>query len=144
MTISQPPLERALTLHRPWAGLILRHNKTVENRTWAPSTTPLRIAVHAGRTVDREAVAALTRGRFELPDYLLTEGLVGTVLVTEAHQATACPSGPGCRQWGMRTGWHWTLTDPRPTPTTIPASGRQRLWRLTPNQIRLLQQGATP
>lgn len=130
MNFPLQPVERALTLH---------HDKTVENRSWAPPRTPLRIAVHAGRTVDREAVAALTRGRFELPDYLLTEGLVGTVLITGAHQATACPDGAGCQQWGVLTGWHWTLADPRPLTTPVPARGLQKLWRLDPDQIRPLE-----
>lgn len=133
---------KALTLHRPWAGLIMHHGKVVENRGWPPPRTPMRIAVHAGRTVDTAATDQLSsNGEITLPKHLLTEGLVGTVLVRGAHQATSCPGDPGCERWGVSTGWHWELTDPRPLPTPVPARGRQKLWTLTPDQIRSLQQG---
>lgn len=143
MTLNQPSLMRALTLHRPWAGLILHHNKSVENRSWAPPSTPLRIAVHAGRTVDVAATDQLSdNGEITLPDYLLAQGLVGTVLVSGAHPASSCAGGMGCERWGTRSGWHWQLSDPRPLDHPVPASGRQKLWNLTSDQIRSLQQGA--
>lgn len=129
----------ALTLHQPWAGLILHHGKTVENRSWAPPRRLGRIAVHAGRTVDRVALDHLSAGgEIDLPDYLVTQGLLGTVVVTGAHTATSCPGRDGCRQWGTSSGWHWLLSDPRPFPDPIPARGRQRLWALAPDQAHQL------
>lgn len=128
-------LTTALTLHRPWAALIVYHDKVVENRSWPPPTTPLRIAVHAGRTVDVAAVDQLSsNGEIILPDYLLAQGLVGTVLVTGAHKAAFCPGRAGCERWGVSTGWHWLLADPRPFPAPVPARGHHRLWTLTANQ----------
>lgn len=125
----------ALTLHQPWAGLILHHDKTVENRSWAPPRRVGRIAVHAGRTVDRVALDQLSgSGEIDLPDYLVAQGLLGTVAVTGAHTAAACPGRDGCRNWGVSSGWHWLLADPRPLPDPIPARGHQRLWALAPEQ----------
>lgn len=133
----------ALTLHRPWAGLILHHNKVVENRSWPPPRTPIRIAVHAGRTLDRHALDQLSsNGQITLPEHLLAEGLVGTVLVAGAHPAATCPGRVGCARWGTRSGWHWQLSDPRPLSRPIPARGRHKLWTLTADQIRTLE-GAT-
>lgn len=44
---------RALTLHQPWATLIVLGYKTIETRSWAPplKAIGMRIAIHAGRHV---------------------------------------------------------------------------------------------
>lgn len=38
---------RALTVRRPWCGLIAHHGKDVENRTWSTSYRG-RLFIHAG------------------------------------------------------------------------------------------------
>lgn len=44
---------KALTIHQPYAGLIMAGVKTVENRTWRPNLAPGdRFAIHAGRDTD--------------------------------------------------------------------------------------------
>ncbi len=50
---------RALTLKAPWATVIARFGKDIENRTWRPPDAIIgkRIAIHEGRSLDREGLA---------------------------------------------------------------------------------------
>lgn len=52
---------KALTVWQPWAGLLARGTKRVENRTWAPRPCELRpgdyVAIHAGVKYDRDSWA---------------------------------------------------------------------------------------
>lgn len=129
----------ALTLHQPWAGLILHRGKTVENRGWPPPRDVGRIAVHAGRTRDQLALDQLSAdGRIVLPSHYLATGLLGTVAVIGAHTAADCPGLAGCRQWGTSSGWHWLLEDPRPMPAPILVPGQRKLWRLDPDHEKAL------
>ena len=52
---------KALTLHQPWATCIAHHGKHIENRTWAPPQPIIgqRIAIHAGKKLDREVCRRL-------------------------------------------------------------------------------------
>jgi hypothetical protein len=45
---------RVLTIHQPWAALIVRGVKDVENRTW-PTTYRGPVLIHAGRPGRRSA-----------------------------------------------------------------------------------------
>ena len=46
---------KAITLHEPWASLIIDGHKTVETRSWAPPVNLIghRIAIHAGKRKPR-------------------------------------------------------------------------------------------
>lgn len=128
-------LTHALTLHRPWAGLILYGNKGVENRSWAPPPRLGRIALHAGRTLNRALLTDLEEQLGQpVRDELTDQGLVGTVRVMGAHSAARCPGGPACHTWAAETGWHWMLSSPWPLPRPVPARGHQKLWALSPEQ----------
>lgn len=128
----------ALTLHRPWPALILHAGeaaKTVENRSWPPPPRLGRIALHAGRTLDRALLAELEERIGHPMRELTDQGLVGTVRVMGAHSAARCPGGPACRDWATDdTGWHWMLASPWPLPRPVAARGRQKLWELSPEQ----------
>lgn len=54
-----PRRARALTIHQPWATLIARGIKRVENRDWTPSPADLTpgdyLLLHAGKTFDPDA-----------------------------------------------------------------------------------------
>lgn len=128
----------ALTLHRPWAGLIVHGPKRTENRSWAPPSTPLTIGLHAGRGLDRSMLDRLTRHLGPQPEVLLDQGLVGTARIASAHRAQDCPEGRSCHYWGTGSGWHWMLDQVRVLPRPVPAPGRQRLWRLDPAQVQAL------
>ncbi len=62
-------LVKALTVRQPWASLIIAGYKDVENRSWTTSYRG-RLAVHAGRTLDKEGLdeyADLVESLGELP-----------------------------------------------------------------------------
>lgn len=60
-----PRRVRALTVHQPWATLLARGVKRVENRTWFPTDAELAVGdfilLHAGKTFDPEAWAGAAR-----------------------------------------------------------------------------------
>jgi hypothetical protein len=71
--------------------------------------------------------------------------LLGTVEVTGCHHADECErtrqSDPYvdatrevvyCSRWAQPDTWHWTLADPQPLDTPVPAKGRLGLWTLEP------------
>lgn len=81
----------ALSIMNPWAWLIVRGHKDIENRDW---TTRFRgtIAVHAGKKLDRECSVELWAGRHPVTgapvSYLLREafsvgGIVGVVDIVD-------------------------------------------------------------
>lgn len=57
----------ALSIMQPWAWLIVNGYKAVENRDWKPWNKGLKyrgpIAIHAGKTFDRDPLADLREGR---------------------------------------------------------------------------------
>lgn len=121
----------ALTLHRPWAELILAAGKDVENRTWS---TKYRgpLLIHAGKTWDRDGyawAAMVWTGPDSFgadwispdPDDHAT-GIVGIVDLVDVLNGTS-PS-----PWAMRNQFHWRLTNPRMFAEAIPCRGFQQLW----------------
>lgn len=106
---------------------------------------PFRLGIHAGQSVDYEALRDLPRNHGGIA---FRRGvLLGFVTVTGCHHAddNACLEvyidgedtygreierfGP-CSRWAEPGQYHWTLADPEPLPVPIPMKGRQKLWRL--------------
>jgi hypothetical protein len=123
---------RALTLWRPWGVAIVRHGKRIENRTWAPPRWLIGkdIAIHNGKRVDREGIAALmsilrgerTAFAMDAQSLLGPEGaVIGVARVTGFVEESASPwfCGP--------VGW--TLDNVREC-APIPCRGAQGLWML--------------
>ncbi len=46
---------KAISIHQPWADLIVFGHKDIENRSWTTRYRG-RMLIHAGLTVDRDAV----------------------------------------------------------------------------------------
>lgn len=153
-------MTRALSIRQPWADLILRGYKDVENRNWpVPSTVdlPLRIGVHAskrhefGDGLDLYLDVVGDQGSALLlfsttPDR--RGALLGYVTVTGCHDFRSCPdvewewtSASGrtdtrlCSPWADPEGWHWTLADPVALREPIPMRGALGLWRM-PDDMR--------
>ena len=134
---------KALTLHQPWASLVMVGRKLYETRSWS---TPHRglIAIHAGKS---------------LPDYALDfcDEFDGELAAVGIHDVTALPLGvvlgcvrlTGCiatdgpeaarlgeaaKEWG---NWDpgryaWRLEGPSPYGMPIAARGMQGLWDWKP------------
>lgn len=118
-----PTPRKALTIHQPWASLIMAGIKDIENRRWSTKHRgPLW--VHAGRATDSTASATGARRLLDTDD--LPAGMVlGLVTVTDVVQHH--PS-----QWAEHGYWHWILADPRPLAEPIPFRGSQGLWNFPP------------
>lgn len=124
---------RALTIHQPWATLIARGLKDVENRTWA---TPWRgtLFIHAGKKWDREAaplLKALGLWPDDLPDSpeaFPTMCLIAKTTLVTCTRISASPWFAGDPKIA------WVLADTTPIPhESMP--GAQGLW-IVGNQKR--------
>ncbi|MFZ3497160.1 ASCH domain-containing protein [Streptomyces sp. 5.8] len=118
-TTGPPHLWRCLTIHNPWAELIIRGDRAVEIRTW--TTGPRRIWVHAAKHWE---------GPGPRPSHLTFGAVVGSV------QVVRCSRTPpeGSEMWAEDGDnlWYWHLADPRPLSRPVPMRGRQSLYAPDP------------
>lgn len=121
---------RALSIARPWAGLIVHGYKPVENRTWSTRYRGTLI-VHASQRWDR-AVADIAEA-LGLPGskHGHATGYVGSVDLVDVHHATDCG---GCSIWAEPGAWHWVMQRAQQLSTPIPGPGRLGLYS-PPKQI---------
>lgn len=125
---------RALTLFQPWAQLIADGQKTFETRSWSTSYRG-PIAIHAGRTIDREHAIdcgyqpdALPRGAI-----VAVADLVGMVHTEEAERLfrDTMPAAMAARELSHGDygpgRWAWELRDVRSVPS-LPIGGQRGLW----------------
>lgn len=137
---------KVLTVRQPWAAAFFvapNIAKDIENRTWAPGTVG-RIAIHAGLTVDEDAL--LTVGTPRILDKSVGV-ILGTVEITSYHRAGVpggcssmfCDANP----WAMfdEDGriWHWMIEHARRFVTPIPARGNLGLWEPGPSVAHLIE-----
>jgi hypothetical protein len=119
----------ALSVRRPWAHLIIRGSKPVENRTWVTRYRG-RVWLHAGQGWDPAGAALAARlGLLAYTDPAnCPTGYLGTVDLTGMHPCTPVPC---CTPWGQPGPdvWHWQITDPRPVTEPIPGPGRLGLYQ---------------
>ena len=125
---------KAITLWRPWPWAIFFAGKDIENRTWEPPKGLIgqRLAIHAGKRFDPEAVAYLQELGFECPerpdDHPL--GLVGTVTYSGAVRSSTS-------EW-FEGSVGWQLADPHKLEIPLEVSGKQGLWPVPDELARLL------
>lgn len=124
---------RALSIHRPYAALILAGLKPVENRTWSTRYRGLLI-VHAAKSRDwlpPEQLDLLTTPAQAtiglLPD-LQPTGFVGVVELVDICSAGVDYDDCSCGPWALRGSYHWRLANPTPFRITVKANGRQGLF----------------
>jgi len=123
---------KALSLHQPWADLVVQGKKTLELRNWTVSYRgPL--AIHASQTVDE--AACQTHGLN--PQQVTTGALIGVVELAaiqeldelaydvrkEEHKAQG--------YFRYKTPLYgWMLANPRELPSPIPYHGRMGLFNV--------------
>ena len=134
-----------LTLHEPWASLVARGLKPIENRRWTPPVKWIEasgwLALHAGKTYDTEC-APWVRARFpelQIPvepknGIIAVARVVGwlepkTGNVVMIHKL-ALPPTDAEKLWHMRDQFGWILRDLVLLPTPIECRGMQKLWPL--------------
>ena len=127
---------KALSLHQPYAELILQGRKTIETRTWRTAHRGI-FALHAAFTVEQEACDRLGID----PASLVTSALVGTAELVEmiefddeswealrSQHLVAAPKPDGL------VGWR--LANPRRLAQPIPMRGLAGLFPLEEDIVR--------
>ncbi len=130
---------RVLSVRCPWASLICRGFKPIENRSWPPPRTlrlPARIAIHASskapdagkwQNFDDEIAPMVGMSAAEFRKLIHPGCIVGSVVVTGVIQ-------PGGQATEHESPWYegefgWQLADARLYRKPIgPVSGKLNLW----------------
>lgn len=144
---------KAITLHQPWASLIVEGVKKIETRSWLPPKQVLgkQIAIHAGRTIvtdlhpDTEKAIVWLYG----PDWVhqvSTRAVVCLARVSSAGRVVAnlengnvlledgrkVPKDPhGDYRLGRAL---WFLSEVEPLKQPAPARGFQGFWEWRPQE----------
>lgn len=125
---------RALTVRRPWAGLLVAGVKPVENRGWTTTYRgPLFIHagqawVHAGQQLAAEQGITVTCDE--------PTGYIGAVRLVDIHPAADC-----CAPWGEPDGYHWTVVEPIRFEQPISGKGRLGLFRVPADVLDQINEG---
>ncbi len=112
---------KAITVCQPYADMIAKGEKIIENRTW-PTNYRGHLAIHAGRSkawMDHEDL--VERPEMSFGAVVALARLVGCVRVEDLPPALSArddANGP----------WCWILEDVTPFQEPIPAVGKQGLW----------------
>lgn len=127
---------RAVSVHQPWADLIVNGDKTEDFRTWKISHRgPL--AIHASLKIDQSAceekginVSGLTTG-----------AIVGYVHLVEIEhvEESGKPENPSMktnREEKEKSIYIWKFNDPRPLEEPVPVTGRKGIFHV-PDDIFL-------
>lgn len=117
-----------ITLQQPWAWCIAHAGKRIENRTWRPwCDNGTYLAIHAGKTIDRESVEDLRSHGIEVPPQFETSVAVAQ-LEGCAQSDTGVPEDQ-LEWWSGPFAWllcNVVLIDP------LPCRGMQGLWTIPP------------
>ena len=113
---------RALTIRQPWAELIVRGEKDVENRSWRTRHRgPLLI--HAGASVNRASFE-----KHGVPDDVERGAVIGVVEVVECTQERSS-------DWHELGSWGWYLTRAKRFRKPIPLKGRRGLFEVPDRKV---------
>jgi hypothetical protein len=113
---------RAITIRQPWAELIVRGTKDVENRSWRTHHRgPLLI--HAGARAHAELFE-----EHGVPDSAERGAIIGVVEVVDCTQDHTSP-------WHEEGTWGWYLTGARRFEKPIPLKGRRGLFEVPARKV---------
>lgn len=129
---------KALTLKQPWAWAVARAGKDVENRTWKPPASIIgqRIAIHAGKTWDRDgdlALCHLVEGFGHPGPADLTYGAIVAVATVKGFMGPELGAARWILHWFNGAPYAWLLADVITLPEPIPCKGNQGLWTVPPD-----------
>ena len=130
---------RGLTLHQPWAFLVARGYKLIENRSWKPPTWLMGqyFAIHAGKAWDQKSVDFIKNnfdGLMPTKHYCtkfesgMLIAIVQLTAVVESREEAERLS-PGHGKWFFGP-YGWVLEDATLLKPTIECRGYQKLWNL--------------
>ena len=126
---------KALSLSQPWLWAVLYAGKHVENRSWPPPIDMIeqRIALHAAKSWDDDAISFFIKLGIEHPHRkdLYTAGAIVGVATIDRVVTTDKTIADDQKRWFFGE-YGWLLKDVRPLKSPIPATGRQKLWTMSP------------
>jgi len=113
---------RAISIRQPWAELIVRGEKDVENRSWRTRHRgPLLI--HAGIVADRDSCE-----RHAIPKDVARGAIVGVVELVDVTQTRT--SG-----WHLEGQWGWYLVRAKRFKKPIPMKGQRTLFEVADRKV---------
>ncbi len=120
---------KTLTLIQPWATLIMDGRKAVETRSWSTNYRG-RLAIHAGKRVDKAAADEAGYSLEELP----RGAVLGTVELVCVHEMTneLLQEASGSEKaWGVweQGRFAWYLGSVLRFPQPVQAKGSLGLWK---------------
>lgn len=123
---------RGITLHQPWAWCICHSTKRIENRTWSPPyALGSFLAIHAGKTIDQEAIATLRSYGIHVPAATKLErgAIVAVAMLDRVINETNIDSLPGDQKlwWSGPVGW---LLKDVVSIRPLACKGAQGLWEI--------------
>lgn len=128
-----------ISLHQPYAELVVAGIKTIETRTWEWPYEPGWLAIHAAKRFRREALTWLMWNKVEalqrvlVHDALTSGKTIGLVYVTRCRplvpsdEQAACFYAPGL--------FAWTLEHARRFKNPIVMRGPQKIVYLDRNRV---------
>lgn len=130
---------KAISLHQPWASLVMAGEKQIETRSWKPPASVIgkRVLIHAAKRVDPCATCEPFVGA--LPETIPVGALLGSVWVegawridrpTDADRLIEAMGAKHEREFGdFSLGrWMWMLRSPSSFREPIPYNGAQRFF----------------
>src|SRR5690348_5615469 len=113
---------RAITIHQPWAELIVRGEKDVENRSWRTHHRgPLLI--HAGARADAASFA-----EHGVSDDAERSAIIGVVEVVDCTRDRTS-------RWHAEGSWGWYLVGARRFRKSVPMKGRRGLFEVPDRKV---------
>ena len=112
---------KALTICQPYADMIARGEKIIENRTW-PTSYRGPLAIHAGKSkswMEPEDIA-------ERPS-MAFGAIVATAVLLDCQRVERLRSDLASRH-DANGPWCWVLGDVKPLDPPVDARGAQGMW----------------
>lgn len=97
---------KTLSIRQPWASLIIKGFKDVENRTWTINHLPATILIHASKNVDQIPMSLkeeIERQGFDFSD-LPQSSILGYVTINKIVRNSKSP-------WAAPDSYHWVIGD---------------------------------
>jgi len=138
--IPQEGMIPALSIQQPWAWLIVRGLKDIENRNWQTSYRG-RILIHAGKKEDTRLFHSVSGRLLKFPPYDLQEqmpqllsdyrrgGIVGVATLVDSVTSSDNPWFYG--------SYGWVLCDTRPL-RFVPYRGQRGLFAVAADAVKEL------
>jgi hypothetical protein len=121
-----------LTVKQPYADLIVRGIKTIENRSWTTSYRG-RLGIHAAVSDSRDGWAKVQERGIDLdPEDVERGALIGIVELADVVRDSR-------DEWALEGHAHWVLSEPQRLPAALPVTGRLSLWAFDLSAEALVQ-----